>query len=292
MNCSFAFPHALTLQSPALFAGYGAWLQACALGRGREALELWLGSAGRIEDGYLFAISHGHLLFCALRDLFPATSFFIMALLKWAFLVLHACAALAVPQNKDGSSTPTAIVKNGTLEGIHSSVYGQDYFLGVPFAQPPVGALRFRVPQSINTSWPETRSAKDYSASCVGYGSDQWPYASLSEDCLYLNVVRPAGYENEALPVAFWIHGGGLAQGSGIDQRYNLSFIVQRSVEIGKPIIGVSVNYRLHMWGFVTGEEVIQTGNANLGFRDQRLALHWVQENIAAFGGMISSPRY
>jgi len=84
------------------------------------------------------------------------------------------------------------------------------------------------------------------------------------------------------------IHGGGYYQGGGVDQRYNLSFMVQNSVDIGKPVIGVSINYRLAAWGFLSSQEVLGEGNANNGLRDQRLALHWVQENIAAFGGLFS----
>ncbi|OCL12956.1 alpha/beta-hydrolase [Glonium stellatum] len=209
-----------------------------------------------------------------------------MLLLNWKAAALSwACGALAVPTAEWGSKAPIATVKNGTYAGIHSTEYNQDFFLGIPFAQPPVGNLRFRAPQSLTSSWKGIKPATSYSAACVGYGSDDWPYPKLSEDCLYLNVIRPSGYEKQKLPIAFWIHGGGLTEGSGIDQRYNLSFIVERSVKIGKPIIGVSTNYRLDMWGFITGEEVIQTGNANIGFRDQRLALYWVQENIEAFGG-------
>lgn len=120
---------------------------------------------------------------------------------------------------------------------------------------------------------------------CYGYGSDQWNYP-VSEDCLYTNVIRPAGCEDDALPVAFWIHGGGYYQGGGVDQRYNLSFMVENSVKIGKPFIGVSINYRLSAWGFLSGsEEIKESGEMNLGLRDQRLALQWVQENIEAFGG-------
>jgi carboxylesterase type B len=219
-----------------------------------------------------------------------------MALFRLASVFLSLSTVLAIPASRfekrwasNTTEAPTVTVKNGTLEGAHSSTYNQDFFLGIPFAQPPVGQLRFRVPQSINESWSNTYSATQYSAACVGYGSDDWPYPELSEDCLYLNVVRPSGYENVSLPVAFWIHGGGLYMGSAIDERYNLSLIVQRSVEDGNPIMAVSTNYRVAMWGFITGEEVVETGNTNLGFRDQRLALHWVQENIAAFGGMIPS---
>lgn len=82
-----------------------------------------------------------------------------------------------------------------------------------------------------------------------------------------------------------WIHGGGLFEGGTRDERYNLSFIVQNSVEIGKPIIGVSIAYRLSGWGFLASQEVMGSGNTNIGLRDQRLALHWLQENIGAFGG-------
>jgi acetylcholinesterase len=123
---------------------------------------------------------------------------------------------------------------------------------------------------------------------CYGYGSDNWNYG-VSEDCLYINVIRPAGCsESDKLPVVFWLHGGGLYMGSGIDQRYNQSFTIQNSVAIGKPVIGVSINYRLSAWGFLSGsEELRATGDLNLGLKDQRLALQWVQENIGAFGGML-----
>jgi carboxylesterase type B len=170
-----------------------------------------------------------------------------MAILNWLSLSLWSSIVLAAPYKSTqhcNDTSPTVTVRNGTLEGVYSSRYNQDYFLGIPFAQPPVGPLRFRVPRSLNTTYDSPLPVKDYSAACVGYGSDDWPYASLSEDCLYLNVVRPAGYENDSLPVAFWIHGGGLTEGSAVDQRYNMSFIVERSVEVGRPIIGVSVNYR------------------------------------------------
>lgn len=73
--------------------------------------------------------------------------------------------------------------------------------------------------------------------------------------------------------------------GGTADKRYNLSFIVDNSVKIGKPIIGLSIQYRLSAWGFLGGAEALAGGATNLGFRDQRLALHWIQENIAAFGG-------
>ncbi|KAM0706607.1 hypothetical protein Q7P35_005934 [Cladosporium inversicolor] len=179
---------------------------------------------------------------------------------------------------------PTVSVKNGTISGTHSSTYNEDYFLGIPYAQPPVNGLRFKVPQSLNSTYNSTYEATEYAPSCVGYGGDQLGYP-VSEDCLYLNVVRPSGYEDQELPIGLWIHGGGLQMGGSRDARYNLSFIVENSVKIGKPIIGVSINYRLAGWGLLASEQVSGSGDTNIGLRDQRLALHWVQENIGAFGG-------
>ena len=99
-----------------------------------------------------------------------------------------------------------------------------------------------------------------------------------------MNVVRPSG-EHKNLPVGVWIHGGGLFTGGSSDPRYNLSFIVQQSTFARSPFIAVSLNYRLQGWGLLFGKEVVDEGVGNLAFRDQRLALQWVQENIAAFGG-------
>jgi carboxylesterase type B len=82
-----------------------------------------------------------------------------------------------------------------------------------------------------------------------------------------------------------WIHGGGLVMGGSADHRYNQTFIVQQSAEAGMPIVAVSINYRLSSWGFLYGQEIQNSGNTMNGFRDQRLALQWIQENIAAFGG-------
>ncbi|KAG6004398.1 hypothetical protein E4U21_001118 [Claviceps maximensis] len=177
---------------------------------------------------------------------------------------------------------PTASVKNGTYQGVYSPGYQQDLFLGIPYAKP---AQRFTPPESLDAAWNGTRLADNYPAYCPGYGFDSIG-RNISEDCLYLNIVRPHGVAQDAkLPVAFWIYGGGLVGGGSADPRYNLSFIVEQSVSMNKPIIGVSINYRLSAWGFLGSKEAHDAGATNIGFRDQRLALKWVNENIAAFGG-------
>ncbi|KEF50996.1 uncharacterized protein A1O9_12950 [Exophiala aquamarina CBS 119918] len=198
-----------------------------------------------------------------------------------AAFVLSGLVGLSIQQS---TPLPSVVVKNGTYHGLHQTTYNQDLFLGIPYAQPPVGNLRFQLAQALNTSWSQPRDAKVYSPECFGYGSDQVGH-NISEDCLALNIVRPAGHEGELLPVGVWIHGGGFLMGGTSDQRYNLSFIVQKSVEMGKPIIGVSIAYRLSFWGFSDSEEVRKAGVTNLGLHDQRKALQWIQENVGSFGG-------
>ncbi|KAL4908620.1 hypothetical protein BDW74DRAFT_188537 [Aspergillus multicolor] len=182
-------------------------------------------------------------------------------------------------------SSPTASVKNGTYTGKRNANFNQDLFLGIPYAQQPVGNLRFAIPQSLNETWKGEKNATEYSDICVGYGTDSIWYPQ-SEACLTLNVIRDSSVdETSALPVGVWIHGGGFYQGSGADQRYNMSAIVANAQQIGKPFIAVTINYRLSTWGFLNSHEIKEAGATNLGLRDQRLALHWIQENIAAFGG-------
>ncbi|EFX02028.1 carboxylesterase family protein [Grosmannia clavigera kw1407] len=213
-----------------------------------------------------------------------------MRFLSSLLLGVSAVSAAVTARHSAPATVPTVTVKNGSYYGLSLPHYSQELFLGVPFAQPPVGDLRFRVPQPLNSTWTGTRNATAYGPSCIGYGSDDWVLGNvLSEDCLTLNVVRPrattATRAEELLPVALWIYGGAFAEGGSRDPRYNLTFIVQQSVELGAPMLAVSINYRVAQWGFMYGRELAAEGSNNMGLRDQRQALRWVQENIAAFGG-------
>lgn len=209
------------------------------------------------------------------------------------------------------AGAPIVQLRNGSLCGIERSVSGQAQvaFLGISFAQPPVGDLRLRHPLPYDGTYQE-RDAKNQPNSCPGYGGFSATVGPLSEDCLYLNVVRPKQQAHksaspgrttqapnedtkhtwEKLPVLVWIYGGGFTAGGIADPRFDMSYIVAQAVKIGKPIIAVSLNYRVAGFGFLTSKEVLEAdgvlgGVANIGLYDQRLALRWIRENVAAFGG-------
>ncbi|PVI00202.1 alpha/beta-hydrolase [Periconia macrospinosa] len=184
------------------------------------------------------------------------------------------------------SADPVVTVLNGTYEGYYLPAFDQDMFLGVPYAQSTGGQNRFRIPQSLDVSWTGTRAAKQYGPACPDLQPDRDGAYGMGEDCLSINIVRPANIPgNESLPVAVWIHGGSYQVGTSALPNYNLTYIVQRSVEIGKPIIATSINYRKGGWGMMYSREIQGTGNANLSLRDMRKALAWISENIGAFGG-------
>ncbi|CAK7216759.1 hypothetical protein SCUCBS95973_002915 [Sporothrix curviconia] len=213
------------------------------------------------------------------------------ALRAWTFIAAFslAVANAAVP--------PTAECLNGTYSGVYSDGLGQDFFLGIPYLQAPVGDRRFHPADSLVATWNGTVSATNYASSCIGYG-DQGEIIdpdTMAEDCLYLNIIRPhmnattlpsntsntADSTTSLLPVLVFVHGGGFSGGSASESRYNLSFPVAQSVRIGQPVIAVSFNYRLSAWGFLYSNEIRDTGATNTGLRDQRFALAWIQENIA-----------
>ncbi|KAL2820372.1 Alpha/Beta hydrolase protein [Aspergillus granulosus] len=185
----------------------------------------------------------------------------------------------------DHQQSPASVrVHNGTVVGVSDYPNRVQRFLGIPYGQPPVGDLRLQRAQPLNTSFG-TLHAKSFRPSCYGPELDSNP--DSSEDCLTLNVWRPFGqYERGGLkPVLVWFYGGGLRNGYTADPRFEGTNMVRISSEIKKEVVLVSVNYRLGPLGFLNGQQMADLDLLNLGMLDQRLALHWVQENIAAFGG-------
>ncbi|XP_065341225.1 esterase E4-like isoform X2 [Cloeon dipterum] len=174
---------------------------------------------------------------------------------------------------------PLVTTRQGTLQGkVLRSRKGRDVcaFQGIPYAAPPVGELRFQEPQEA-PSWSGVRTAqKDGSVSTQkDFFTGQFVG---SEDCLYLNVYKPAEKENEIkLPCMVWIHGGGFFAGSGSSSNFGPEFLLDHDVVL------VTFNYRLGTLGFLNLDTSGIVGN--LGLRDQVAALKWVNNNIAAFGG-------
>ncbi|XP_067007366.2 esterase FE4 [Anabrus simplex] len=149
-------------------------------------------------------------------------------------------------------------------------------FLGIPYGKPPVGNLRFKAPVPADP-WNGTLEALQEGNMCKQPANVRSTSGS-DEDCLFLNVYTPELPGAGSLkPVMVWIHGGGFLEGSGNRQFQGPQFL------INKGIVYVSINYRLGIFGFLSTEDEVVPGNA--GMKDQVLALRWVQQNIAAFGG-------
>lgn len=173
-------------------------------------------------------------------------------------------------------------VETGTLKGKESD--GVIAFKGVPFAAPPVADLRWRAPQPA-AHWEGVRDAGEYGPDCmqVPFPSDAAPLGTKpAEDCLYLNVWRPAG-KAENLPVMVWIYGGGFVNGGASPPTYSGAELAKQGVVV------VSFNYRVGRFGTFAHPQIDPALDggvaANYGFLDQLAALKWVQRNIAGFGG-------
>ncbi|HLI61377.1 MAG TPA: carboxylesterase family protein [Solirubrobacteraceae bacterium] len=175
---------------------------------------------------------------------------------------------------------PVASTVSGRVRG--RVVHGVDEFLGIPYAAPPVGRLRWHAPVPARP-WTGVRAARRMPPRCPQLKSGNGPM-SVDENCLYLSVYRPHGTSaRDRLPVLFWIHGGGLTTGSG-DQHNGSLFVRTDHIEV------VSINYRLGVFGFLNLPG-LPRGSAvagDYGLLDQEAALRWTASNIARFGG---SPR-
>ncbi|KAF7422790.1 hypothetical protein PC9H_010949 [Pleurotus ostreatus] len=211
-------------------------------------------------------------------------------------LGLFAIQITATPLPRANSVTLDSATFTGTTSGRVTK------FLGIPYAQPPTGDRRFRLPEPI-PPYTGTVRATAFGPACPqqsvrlplpdGLASDavdlivNTAYKAVfpdSEDCLSINVVVPtSATPTSKLPVVAWIFGGGFELGS--PSLYDGGLIVERSIQLGEPVIYVSMNYRISAFGFLASQEVKDAGVGNLGLQDQREALRWVQKYISSFGG-------
>lgn len=193
-------------------------------------------------------------------------------------------ATAALPQ----APPPAVRVESGELQGVVAD--GVEAFKGIPFAAPPVGDLRWRPPQP-PAPWTGVRHASDFGANCMQGRFGPPPSAAAgaptapvpSEDCLFLNVWRPAATTARNLPVMVWIHGGGFVGGSSASPNTSGIGFARQGVVL------VAMNYRLGRFGFFAhpalGRERPEENKGNYAYMDQIAALQWVKRNIAAFGG-------
>ena len=176
-------------------------------------------------------------------------------------------------------------IANGTIEGEFDIKTNIQSFKGIPFAQPPVGDLRWKAPQPL-TNWTGVKQTKKFGPRAIQsnvFGDMGFRSDGISEDCLYLNVWSPAKSANEKLPVLVYFYGGGFAAGDGSESRYDGENMAK------KGIVTLTVNYRLGIWGFFSHPELTKESpnraSGNYGLLDQNAALKWVQANISKFGG-------
>jgi len=192
-------------------------------------------------------------------------------------------AMLAITLALFGSTGPQVKTESGVVEGKADGVVNA--FLGIPYAAPPVGDLRWKPPAPA-AKWSGVRMATDFGSHCLQgnvFGDMIFRDPGGSEDCLSLNVWVPAKPTGAKLPVMVWIYGGGFVAGTTSEARQDGSHLAEQGV------IVVSMNYRLGIFGFFVHPELAKESGhnaaGNYGLLDQLAALHWVHDNIAAFGG-------
>ncbi len=197
--------------------------------------------------------------------------------------IIFLLAALLTTACAIAQQNPRVTTKNGVLEGTYQS--GLNVFLGVPFAQPPVGDLRWVEPQPVK-NWEGVRQAKEFGPNPMQtnvFGDMAFNTKKMSEDCLYLNIWSPAKSAADKLPVFIYFNGGGLIAGSGSEPRYAGDIMAHEG------IVCITANYREGIFGFYSNPELSSEtsykGSGNYGHMDQAAAIKWVKDNIAAFGG-------
>ncbi len=200
---------------------------------------------------------------------------------RWRLLLLAAllCATLSGARAEDSPAgtiilkTPAGMLRGAVQDGMRS-------FLGVPYARPPIGDLRWRAPQPL-PAWSGTRDALKFGPECMqGAGRAAVP---MSEDCLFVNVWVAAKPASRHLPVLVWVHGGAFRVGSAGQPVYDGASLARRG------LIVVTLNYRLGKFGFLAHPALTQENPdgplGNYGLMDVLAALKWVQANIRSFGG-------
>jgi para-nitrobenzyl esterase len=201
-------------------------------------------------------------------------------MLRRAVIAATAAAVLAPGAAQAASKTVVVTTPQGKVQGIRAE--GADRFLGLPYAQPPIKALRYKPPVAAG-DWKGTRDATRQAPACIQFQpTGVRESQATSEDCLYLDVYRPSKVKrNEKLPVLVWFHGGGSTQGTGV------IYGGQTMASLTHTVV-VSINYRLGAFGYLSVPQLdaeTPGGSGNWGLMDQLESLKWVRKQIPAYGG-------
>lgn len=200
------------------------------------------------------------------------------------FALIFFIASFVLAQNPNGFPVQRTVT-GGIVEGDYDNKTGIQTFLGVPFAQPPVGDLRWQAPQAVKP-WTGVKQTKTFGPRAIQ--KFMWPdmlfrSAGVNEDCLYLNIWTPAKQKEKGLPVLLYFYGGGHIAGDGSEYRYDGESMAKEGIVV------VNCNYRLNLFGFFAHPELSKEApykaSGNYGSLDQSAALRWVKDNIASFGG-------
>jgi len=199
-------------------------------------------------------------------------------------VVLFATSLSAMAQINNYFPVQTTI-KNGIIEGNYDTKTGIQFYLGIPFAKPPIGDLRWKAPQPLE-DWKGMKETKGFgprAMQAIVFGDMNSRSNGVNEDCLYLNVWTPATRNTKNLPVLVYFFGGGFVAGDGAEPRYDGESMAK------KGIVAITVNYRLNIFGFLAHPELSAEApykaSGNYGLLDQLAALQWVSQNVEAFGG-------
>ncbi|MBW8682795.1 carboxylesterase/lipase family protein [Chitinophaga rhizophila] len=190
-----------------------------------------------------------------------------------------------IGQKKAAAASPVVKIESGRIQGVISPATGIKSFKGIPFAQPPVGDLRWKAPLP-EKAWDTILKADRFGPRAMQgniFGDMGFRSNGMSEDCLYLNVWAPANPAKKKLPVLVYFYGGGMVAGDGSEARYDGESMAR------KGIVSLTVNYRLGVFGLLAhpelSKEATYNASGNYTLLDQQAALAWVKKNIAAFGG-------
>lgn len=187
---------------------------------------------------------------------------------------------------QDANAFPVQVkLKKGIIEGDYNTHTGMQTYFGVPFAKPPIGELRWKAPQPLE-SWKGIKETKAFGPrpmQTMVFGDMKSRSNGVSEDCLYLNIWTPTTRNLKDLPVLVYFYGGGNVAGDASEYRYDGESMAKKGMVV------VTTNYRLNVFGFLIhpelSAEATYKASGNYGILDQHAALKWVHQNIKAFGG-------